>query len=101
MRDFSSKTDLKILVWIYNQVSMRKTSQNIKPTGNAEIPLNCNEFLSYFTFPSILQKKVKANNMSWNYQVLKQAVYWKVAERACGCIIVFNAEQVQPLVGVL
>ena len=44
---------------------------------------------------------VKANNLSWSFQVLKQAGYWKVAERACGCIIVFNSEQVQISVAVL
>lgn len=52
-------------------------------------------------FPSILQKKVKAKSMSWSYQVLKQAGYWKVAERLCGRIIVFNFEQVKTLIAAL
>lgn len=45
MRYFSSNTDLKLYIWIYNQGYVRETSQSIKPTGNAKIPLNCNDFL--------------------------------------------------------
>lgn len=82
-------------------MSKKETSQNIKPTGNAEIPLNCNDFVSNFTFPRYISEKkgggVKSNNGSWSYQGLNQAGYRKVAERVCGCSIVSNFEQVSTL----
>lgn len=74
---------------------MRETSQNIKPIGNAEIPLNCNDFVSNFAFPKYLTGK-KGWNLTMGAEAT-QALYWKVAERVCGCSIVSNFEQVSTL----